>query len=773
MLRTLAIYLEYINFSASSDSTVPFNWYDWKNLGENIDFIIKMDKASKPNCEFLINRYHPRSKLKYYEVQYGQPIIRENRNLALNIYEYSDEDLIREQSESQLEREQYCIKKDSNVLGFEIKNFFTDCMPEVLSIQSSAYLFQGGNSPLSITIVNSRLHKSKQFTVEHSDHPILSKPNILFNYLQNEKGGDFDIDIAEKFDQIFSDHGDNDKKLPKLSNYLKRFVTNTSYQEEDYEALGVIDAHKMNFRESLEFVSTQKATTTEFKYFKEPKKLQLYKKLDNPGYTTHIDTRFFNYPILTMHDRLPILHGLVKAWFEFLEYSTDFSSWIAHGSLYAYMYNGAQFPWDLDHDIQMPIDDLIRLSVKYNQSLIVTNSGSVCFLDISPFILKGRHFSGGFHNHIDARFIDVTTGLYIDITGVGFSGDIYEDEPHANVRLSLEFGKNILDGGNDIYEFNMQNGIVNCRNRHFAKIDDLLPTRRANFEGVTVNIPNKPVNLLRDEYRIISFLYGPGLQYKGYNFIPELRSWLKYDWIKGKLGISEGKRLGELSFIDDLLPFFHKSSEFFKGHEDELIHLLNLQRVAINRFEVIGIEQLWSDDVEKDQYNGYTEEIMKKKLELSDVLSNKDLKNPMYKSSSLIDVIYHQKWEEDLKNFKLTSPDFKTLNEFWYSKNIYLTSLKAVVDQLKFDVINDYIFHKYLVNEYKVIKGDYDYLDQIKHNNEEEEEEDDSGGIYLQNKQSLRDFVRPIFVMELSKNDGSPEKKRPKPFIKDRLYLEL
>jgi hypothetical protein len=74
-------------------------------------------------------------------------------------------------------------------------------------------------------------------------------------------------------------------------------------------------------------------------------------------------------------------------------------------------------------------------------------------------------------NIIDARWIDVHNGLYIDITGL--------TETHPDTKP----------------------GVVSCKNNHDYKTRDLYPMRESVFEGVPAKIPYAYDKLLIDEYQ--------------------------------------------------------------------------------------------------------------------------------------------------------------------------------------------------------------------------------------------------------------------------------
>lgn len=88
-------------------------------------------------------------------------------------------------------------------------------------------------------------------------------------------------------------------------------------------------------------------------------------------------------------------------------------------------------------------------------------------LDINPWSRQRERGQG--LNIIDARWIDTTTGLYIDITGLSR-----------------------LDPDNP--------GAWGCKNFHKYRLQDIYPLRRTTFEGVLAKVPFRYESLLREEY---------------------------------------------------------------------------------------------------------------------------------------------------------------------------------------------------------------------------------------------------------------------------------
>ena len=79
--------------------------------------------------------------------------------------------------------------------------------------------------------------------------------------------------------------------------------------------------------------------------------------------------------------------------------------------------------------------------------------------------------NGDGFNIIDARWIDTSNGLYIDITGLS------ELEPKT------------------------EPGVVSCKNYHSYRLKDLYPLRETMYEGVPARVPYSYTEILMDEYQ--------------------------------------------------------------------------------------------------------------------------------------------------------------------------------------------------------------------------------------------------------------------------------
>ena len=203
------------------------------------------------------------------------------------------------------------------------------------------------------------------------------------------------------------------------------------------------------------------------KYFFEP-----LTEYDYRSVCRHIDLRFFQ-TIQTPGETNVAIESLVRAWSVFAD-SFKIKYWWAHGSLLGWHWNGMALPWDIDGDLQVPIKTMEMLAKHFNGTLIVQHpaiGNRSYYLDVNPYYYI-RHPAGqrtDNHNRVDARFIDIHTGSYIDITGV------------ANATR-------------------YQRNILSCKGGHLMKYEDITPLTLTKFEGGNGYVPSNYKAILKSEY---------------------------------------------------------------------------------------------------------------------------------------------------------------------------------------------------------------------------------------------------------------------------------
>ncbi|KAJ6121519.1 hypothetical protein N7512_003984 [Penicillium capsulatum] len=200
----------------------------------------------------------------------------------------------------------------------------------------------------------------------------------------------------------------------------------------------------------------------EYKYFHEPGRDDTF---------GHYDIRFFTTPVDDT-EREETLTLMIRAYLGFFE-ERNLATWLAHGTLLGWWWNGKVLPWDWDMDTQVAHTTLSYLAEHYNQTVVsYTDADSAVerryLLEINPWSRQRTHGHG--YNLIDARWIDVDTGLFIDITGLS------RLEPYSAPH------------------------IWQCKDSHKYRLEDIYPLRRTIFEGVAASVPFQYEVLLMEEY---------------------------------------------------------------------------------------------------------------------------------------------------------------------------------------------------------------------------------------------------------------------------------
>lgn len=195
---------------------------------------------------------------------------------------------------------------------------------------------------------------------------------------------------------------------------------------------------------------------------------EVWIKDDPMGYGSHYDWRFFSR-ILPHDEHRAALNAVGRTWQQFAE-EAGILYWYAHGSLLGHYWSGLALPWDSDHDIQMPIIELDRLGRDFNATLVVQNpreGNHKYYIEVNPYY--AHRYRGNGNNVIDARFIDIDTGVYIDITGLARN--------------------------------NPARKLVNCKNNHYYPVGQLERLRRSMFEGYPALVPATYEKMLKQEYK--------------------------------------------------------------------------------------------------------------------------------------------------------------------------------------------------------------------------------------------------------------------------------
>ncbi|KAJ4310465.1 mannosyltransferase [Neodidymelliopsis sp. IMI 364377] len=209
----------------------------------------------------------------------------------------------------------------------------------------------------------------------------------------------------------------------------------------------------------------------------------------------HYDKRYF-HGVVSDEERRDTQKHMVRAYLDFFR-ANDLDTWIAHGTLLGWWWNGQRLPWDFDLDTQVSGATLHHMGEAYNQTRYSYTSSDeqvqrTYLLDVNPWIWERVRGNGA--NVIDARWIDIRNGLFIDITGLS------EIEPDK------------------------QPGIWSCKNYHRYRTDELYPMRETMFEGVMAKVPYSYDKILTDEYKESALV---NTQFNGHEWNPNAKIWEK------------------------------------------------------------------------------------------------------------------------------------------------------------------------------------------------------------------------------------------------------
>jgi hypothetical protein len=209
----------------------------------------------------------------------------------------------------------------------------------------------------------------------------------------------------------------------------------------------------------------------------------------------HYDKRYF-HGIVSDTERRDTQSHMVRAYLNFFR-EHELDTWIAHGTLLGWWWNGKRLPWDTDLDTQVSDSTLQHLGAVYNQTRYpyVSFDGAVqreYLLDVNPWIWERVRGDGA--NIIDARWVDTRNGLFIDITGLA--------ETHPDTKP----------------------GIWSCKNYHRYHTSELYPMRETIFEGVSAKVPYNYDKILVDEYKEKALV---DVEFAGHRWNPDSKHWEK------------------------------------------------------------------------------------------------------------------------------------------------------------------------------------------------------------------------------------------------------
>lgn len=507
---TYTVYLRYIRNQLAlghKNISVPFAWSDWVDLTKLNRFVL-LPEDDKPGCEAVMSAPKPAT-------QKGKT--KAKRDPALDKKSFAG----------------FCFKNEdiakplhTNLLpGFNVFANPAKNTDDVKALQAKSYLNAYAPQPVSI-VFNTRGGNYEVSTNGRARFvtdlglwgPFNNDNETSFNALSElyKLEEEFPLDQKSEIDQVMNVNHMTLPLDPSMFEYRWESIL------KEYEKRSSLSPKEQSHYDSLKY-STSLEDAVLPKYFSEVGASN-QKKYGEVG--SHYDWRFFNGFVTAQNinnfddpeERKRIkLHKILRAWLQFTR-TSGIVTWVAHGSLLGWYWDGLTFPWDSDIDVQMPIMSLDQLARDFNQSLIVsdlTEGYSKYFIDVGSSITHRTKGNG--KNNIDARFIDVDSGLYIDITGMALS----------NTPMPPRYSKSVSKRQKLTLQPSAQNELAqlyNCRNKHFVSFSEISPLRITMVEGEVALIPNNYETCLKNEY-------SRGLStetFNGYVYIQPLRIWLPF-----------------------------------------------------------------------------------------------------------------------------------------------------------------------------------------------------------------------------------------------------
>lgn len=150
----------------------------------------------------------------------------------------------------------------------------------------------------------------------------------------------------------------------------------------------------------------------------------------------HYDGRFAE-KALPYHEQKAALKNLLQTYLATFA-DLGIETWLVHGSLLGWWWGKKILPWDTDADVQVSEAAIHLLANYYNMSVFHYRTpripeGRDYMLEVNPNYVNREQTDK--LNVIDARWIDTTSGLFIDITTVRVSSSLVLSHPLLSVML--------------------------------------------------------------------------------------------------------------------------------------------------------------------------------------------------------------------------------------------------------------------------------------------------------------------------------------------------
>ncbi|KAJ8066241.1 hypothetical protein OCU04_005324 [Sclerotinia nivalis] len=209
----------------------------------------------------------------------------------------------------------------------------------------------------------------------------------------------------------------------------------------------------------------------------------------------HYDGRFADKQ-LGYRERRHALSNLIQTYLATFS-DIGVETWLMHGTLLGWWWNRKILPWDSDSDVQVSEDSMHFLASYYNMTVFHYKTpripeGRDYMLEVNPHYVN-REQSDKL-NVIDARWVDTTSGLFIDITTARYN-----------------------------YTHPAGEGMMSCKDGHEYRDTYIFPLRDTFFEGAPAKIPSAYKEILEAEYHEKSLTL---TDFEGHHFDDDKMEWI-------------------------------------------------------------------------------------------------------------------------------------------------------------------------------------------------------------------------------------------------------
>lgn len=537
----LLLYLQHqitlINGKLNSEFSIPFSWADWIDLDTRLkyedsylidwlslhsaDFLNQLDDLKALDCETFAMFFGCEGNHNFY-----QKCSNLNQDEILNNLDYPYKFKINGPTDAK-------IKESGRLLysGSYLK--FSMPPPERLFLLD--VFGPNGEGSLMVNVDQHRNLKRNKILKNHDVIKNFINWELIQSHINIEtfiENGWSVQTIRRRFSNILG-RSKIEKIIPQTKHYLiNEDETYLAIKDEKITTKMKVSNWKFNdfLWDEAEFLSemnnkidniNNNNETYDYKLWKGLEKLEKF-RIENgyhPKYLaeaqlygtnlgSHFDWRFFSGSFILNDYRQSVIHRLSRTWLRFC-FENNIKTFIAYGSMLGWIRNGLTLPWDGDIDVIVTMESLNLLARNFNQTLIVDYSGKDGFqsamtgylIDINPAYYS--RVKGDGNNVIDGRLIDISTGIYLDITALSWTKGyldqvemlnqlkkLVDKDFEMNQFFAVEgeiYGKTLMD---QLSKLQADKQLVHCKNDNVYTIDELSIMIPSYFEGVRAYFPH-------------------------------------------------------------------------------------------------------------------------------------------------------------------------------------------------------------------------------------------------------------------------------------------